>query len=355
MLGLIGEVGEVVTELKKYAQEGAAYLAFPDRLAEELGDVLWYAADLAERRGIRLADLGQVCIAEAAPATGQGGRWIGAALSLTEQVGCMSQHYDALLAGRQAERAFDTALCESLARVLTDLGVLTQIHGLSLVDVAAGNLQKVNHGWARPLGSSPLSEGVWPQSEQLPACFDAWLSDQGGCVTMSFSVGDGRMQITPDSLTDNAYDPDGYRFHDVFHLAYAAVLDWSPVTRSLLQRKRKSNPQVDEVEDGGSCRRHRRGHLSDGIRPRGPAPHVPRRAHGGLLRTSDDTRYDRASGSECAHRGRVAGRDPSGIRRLEMRPRGRWRLRPCRASCGDGFSFAKPSRKSHTTAHLPFT
>ena len=68
---------------------------------------------------------------------------------------------------------------------------------------------------------------------------------------MTFSVGDQRIDVTPDALTDNAYDPDGYRFHDIFHLAYAAVLDWSPVTRSLLQRKRKSDPLVDEVEDGG--------------------------------------------------------------------------------------------------------
>lgn len=52
-------------------------------------------------------------------------------------------------------------------------------------------------------------------------------------------------------LTDNAYDPDGYRFHDVFHFAYAAVLGWSPISRALLRRKRKSRPLLDEVEDGG--------------------------------------------------------------------------------------------------------
>ena len=61
----------------------------------------------------------------------------------------------------------------------------------------------------------------------------------------------GKTHATLESLTDNAYDPDGYRYHDVFHLAYTAVLSWSPVTRSLIRRKRKSDPQVDEVEDGG--------------------------------------------------------------------------------------------------------
>ena len=36
-------------------------------------------------------------------------------------------------------------------------------------------------------------------------------------------------------LMDNAYEDDGYRFHDVFHLACAAVLGWSPVLRALYE------------------------------------------------------------------------------------------------------------------------
>ena len=52
-------------------------------------------------------------------------------------------------------------------------------------------------------------------------------------------------------LKDNRYEDDGYRFHDVFHLSYASVLGWSPTLRALLRRKRKSDPKVDEVEDGG--------------------------------------------------------------------------------------------------------
>jgi hypothetical protein len=53
-----------------------------------------------------------------------------------------------------------------------------------------------------------------------------------------------------DRLTDNHEPPDDYRFHDIFHLAHAAVLGWSPVTRALFKVKRKSNPKLDENEDG---------------------------------------------------------------------------------------------------------
>ena len=52
-------------------------------------------------------------------------------------------------------------------------------------------------------------------------------------------------------LTDNSYFTDGYRFHDIFHFSYAAILGWSPVTRSNLRCKRKSHLLIDEVEDGG--------------------------------------------------------------------------------------------------------
>lgn len=34
-------------------------------------------------------------------------------------------------------------------------------------------------------------------------------------------------------------------------MSYTAILGWSPVIRSILKRKRKSSPVIDEVEDGG--------------------------------------------------------------------------------------------------------
>jgi hypothetical protein len=44
--------------------------------------------------------------------------------------------------------------------------------------------------------------------------------------------------------------PDDYRFHDVFHYAYVAILGWSPVIRSLFRLKRKSDKKIDEAQDG---------------------------------------------------------------------------------------------------------
>jgi hypothetical protein len=111
-------------------------------------------------------------------------------------------------------------------------------------------LAKVKQRWAAER-VEPLSfDAELPEGERLPRRFEVELIDVEGEARQ-------RVRVLIDGkpfgaeLTDNAYDPDGYRFHDAFHFAYAAVLGWSPITRALLRRKRKSRPLLDEVEDGG--------------------------------------------------------------------------------------------------------
>jgi hypothetical protein len=53
-----------------------------------------------------------------------------------------------------------------------------------------------------------------------------------------------------DIIDDNAYENDYYRYHDIFHYTYATILGWSPCTRAMMKCKRKSNSQVDKIEDG---------------------------------------------------------------------------------------------------------
>ena len=39
-----------------------------------------------------------------------------------------------------------------------------------------------------------------------------------------------------------------------FHFAHAAILHWSPTFRALIKHKRKSDPKLDEAQDGGRAR-----------------------------------------------------------------------------------------------------
>lgn len=56
-MGLCGEAGECMDILKKHQMQGHKLLK--EKMAEELGDVLWYCAELATGLGISLDDVAQ--------------------------------------------------------------------------------------------------------------------------------------------------------------------------------------------------------------------------------------------------------------------------------------------------------
>lgn len=56
-LGLIGEAGSVITELKKSLRDGKAYTSYNKKLKEELGDLLWYIATIATENGLKLDEI----------------------------------------------------------------------------------------------------------------------------------------------------------------------------------------------------------------------------------------------------------------------------------------------------------
>ncbi len=174
LMGLASEVGSLVTQYKKRVRDGDAHALFTDRVAEELGDVMWYVANLSAKLD------------------------------------------------------------------------------LDLEEIAALNLKRITERWPTEDASVPakLLDDDYPTEEQLPRL---------ATVRFEEVEVDGRMKLRlssegtklGDELTDMNYDDDGYRFHDAFHLTYAAMLGWSPVARSFFKTKRGSDPRVREIEDGG--------------------------------------------------------------------------------------------------------
>lgn len=70
LLGLVGEIGGLATELKKRRRDEQGYCGFDDELREELGDALWYLAVLADRAGVSLSELALDNLAKATEAFG---------------------------------------------------------------------------------------------------------------------------------------------------------------------------------------------------------------------------------------------------------------------------------------------
>lgn len=169
-------------------------------------------------------------------------------LGLMGEIGTLAAEHKKRLRDKEKHRLFKERIEEDLGDILWYISSFASKSGFRLEDIALKNLRKVRARWAMPTGSQlALFDDNVDSDEQIPRHFVVdFRVDKRGRLRLyrdKTSVGD--------PLTDNNYGDDGYRFHDVFHLAYAAVLGWSPVTRALLSCKRKSNPLTDEVEDGG--------------------------------------------------------------------------------------------------------
>lgn len=170
-------------------------------------------------------------------------------LGLAGEAGELLSEYKKHLRDGNSHLLFKERVKEELGDLLWYVSTVAERFDLSLNDVATYNLQKTQDRWA-PKQAETSFDSEFPLSEQLPRQMRVELKGVAcdGSPRLRMEL-DGKQ--VGDDLTDNSDDQDGYRYHDVFHLAYIAVLGWSPVIRKLLERKRKSKPAVDEVQDGG--------------------------------------------------------------------------------------------------------
>jgi NTP pyrophosphatase (non-canonical NTP hydrolase) len=256
LLGLFGEVGSIMAAAKKYRREKKAYPGFQQAAEEEFGDALWYLAALCRRLDLAIEDLFELAIKDDA---------------IYEKVISASNRENSpvsqLFAVKQIED-LDMALIElgrATAQLLKngkdvrptkdELAVFVQRYlqalqstGVTFSRVVKGNLDKALGRFSSPdRASLPDFDAQFQEEEQLPRQFEIHITQRnsGQCYLRWNGVFIGA------PLTDNIRDRDGFRFHDVFHLAHAAILHWSPTFRALIKHKRKSDPVFDETQDGG--------------------------------------------------------------------------------------------------------
>ncbi len=265
LLGLFGETGSLLSEVKKKQRDRASYVGYAGAVVEELGDVLWYLTSLAARAGLTLSDI-------AANLGREHSDWQRAAdttlsfaslqpeimpraaeptaafektlLHLAGEVGRLVADHEA---GRLTED--QSALAGRLIAILRTLVLAANEAGVTLEAAAIKNLNKIFDRWPRERFYPEPLDGHAEPEERLPRnlhvdVFERKVRNQTYVFQRCNGINIG------DRLTDNAMTADDYRFHDVFHYAYVAVLSWSPVVRSLLRLKRKSDPKIDDAQDG---------------------------------------------------------------------------------------------------------
>lgn len=164
---------------------------------------------------------------------------------LAGEVGSIFSLFKKRVRDRLPFTKFQEDLKEELGDLLWYLSSLASIHKLSLNDIAAQNLKK-----ARSLfdeGDPPQFDDTYPPNEQFPRSLIVEFRLDPQTQRSEMLIGGLRVG---DTLSDNANEEDHYRFHDIFHLCFMTFLGWSPVMRRILKTKRKSDPTVDENEDG---------------------------------------------------------------------------------------------------------
>jgi len=165
-------------------------------------------------------------------------------LRLAGEVGLLVTDHEAhRLRGKSAN------LAGRLVAITRTLLKAAEEAGITLEAAAIKNLAKISDRWPTVRIYPPFLDRTAEADEQLPRSIqvDIFERDVGG---KKFVYQRCNGLFIGDRLTDNAATADDYRFHDVLHFGYWAVLGWSPVVRSLLRLKRKSDPVIDEVEDG---------------------------------------------------------------------------------------------------------
>jgi NTP pyrophosphatase (non-canonical NTP hydrolase) len=55
LMGLAGEVGSLQTQFKRHLRDKEKFSGFKEKIAEELGDILWNVANIAEKSGLDLS------------------------------------------------------------------------------------------------------------------------------------------------------------------------------------------------------------------------------------------------------------------------------------------------------------
>lgn len=174
-----------------------------------------------------------------------------ALLGLAGETGSLLTLYKKFLRDGPSFEIVNSRLREELGDVLWYVATLARHFNLDFEEVASANIAKVRERW---LPSNPVTfevfDAILTAEERLPRLFQADFKNSGPSDRQRLEVFiDG--EKCGSTLTDNSYSGDDYRYHDLLHLSFATVLGWSPVLRALLRRKRKSNPLLDEVEDGG--------------------------------------------------------------------------------------------------------
>ena len=248
IMGLAGEIGDLLSEFKKELRGDIATNQHKDAICEEIGDCLWYLTKICDVQGTSLSEVldksHEASLDDLLSDKGV------VDLGRKELASSFIIEHGKLVASILNSGNFE----EGIKKLAILLASTAKSSDLTLGQAADFNINKTKNRFSENYPLLKLHDENFPWFEQLPRDLEVnIIEEKVGKHKKAMLVIGGFIYGNP--LEDNITgDPDDYRYHDVFHLAFAANLGWSPNLRALLSRKRKSDPDVDKNQDGGRAR-----------------------------------------------------------------------------------------------------
>lgn len=203
--GLMSEVGSLARAFKLYLRDAVGLESQRDRLMSDIGDVQWYLAMIAGSLDMSLGEVAEDNLRRTNDRYPPNGTEVAFSSSFDE--------------GYPATETFPRRMLFRIAPAADREGDAAPHVSFFVMD-------------AQPYA---FEDRALPSDGGRPSGFE-------------------RGQEIGDPVNDNAVGDDGYRYHDAVHVAFMAVLGWSPVMRQLLRVKRKSDAEIDRTEDGARAR-----------------------------------------------------------------------------------------------------
>jgi NTP pyrophosphatase (non-canonical NTP hydrolase) len=224
VLGLVGEAGSLLSEVKKKQRDSRSYLGYEDAVVEEMGDMLWYLAAVSHHHGLKLSEIARLHGAQTPtfaelqpqldlPLASPSVAFEQTLLRLTGSVGRLA---DFSAGGSPQDR--ETVL-PLLSNIFDNMVRAANESGITLEKAAAKNLEKASDRWPVRRIPPPPFDANFPEDEQLPRTLEVAIFERTGANGKTYVCQKCNGLIIGDRLTDNIMLPDDFRFHDAFHFA----------------------------------------------------------------------------------------------------------------------------------------
>lgn len=251
-MGLFSEVGSLVSLLKKKLLNSASTNHSNEQVIEEMGDIFWYFTLIIISENIKICEL----FNDANSSNKQQSELFITGVNNKPFVEVSSTNITenkqllfVNLIGRTVAISKEPNL-ESTKDFLSAYLEIMNFLNLNLLEIVEKNIYKIRNRFIpiEELELPSLSfDADFNKDEQLPVDFEVHIVRKAnGKAYLKWND-----VYIGSALNDNHQDGDNYKYHDVFHLAFVAILHWSPTFRALIKHKRKSVAFIDETQDSG--------------------------------------------------------------------------------------------------------